>query len=135
MGNLIQMLFTSREYFRYRDIELIADSHFGHITPVAFLRTWGVFVTTSFNPSSRLGVKSIDELSKEELTKEEVQDLFIAEDAKSEDQKKDIWDSDNSSDGVAVEAGAIKPQHFKKMTKLKVFENILSSKEKGTFKV
>ena len=37
MGNLMQLIFSCGDYFRYRDIELVVDSYFGHITPIAFL--------------------------------------------------------------------------------------------------
>ena len=39
IGNLMQLIFQCGDYFRYRDIELIVDSHFGHITHIAYLRT------------------------------------------------------------------------------------------------
>ena len=38
IGNLMQLIFSCGEYLRYRDIELVVDSHFGHITPISFLR-------------------------------------------------------------------------------------------------
>ena len=64
MGNLIQLLFTCEDYFRYRNFELVTDSHFGHLVPIAFLRMWGVYATSSFNPKSRIGVSNLLELSK-----------------------------------------------------------------------
>ena len=38
IGNLVQLLFTCGNYFRYKDTELITDAHFGHFVPVAYLR-------------------------------------------------------------------------------------------------
>ena len=38
MGNLIMLIFMSGDYFRYKDLEMVSDSHFGHLVPVAFLR-------------------------------------------------------------------------------------------------
>ena len=38
MGNLLQLVFSSRNYFRYKDLHLVTDSHFGHITPIAYAR-------------------------------------------------------------------------------------------------
>ena len=38
MGNLFQLIFTCGEYFRYKDLQLVTDSHFGHIVPLIFSR-------------------------------------------------------------------------------------------------
>ena len=38
MGNLIQLIFCCGEYFRGKDIELVTDSHCGHLVPIAYLR-------------------------------------------------------------------------------------------------
>ena len=35
MGKIIQLLFTCGDYLRNKDIELVTDSHFGHIVPKA----------------------------------------------------------------------------------------------------
>ena len=64
MGNLIQLLFTCGDYLRGKDIELVTDAHFGHLVPIAWLRSMKVYVTTSFNPGQRIGVSNIAELSK-----------------------------------------------------------------------
>ena len=56
MGNLIQLFFTCENYFRYRNIELITDAHFGHFVPVSLLSLWNVFATSSFIPASRIGI-------------------------------------------------------------------------------
>ena len=38
LGNLIMLIFMSGDYFRYKHLEMVADSHFGNVVPVAFLR-------------------------------------------------------------------------------------------------
>ena len=42
MGILLQLLFSCGNYFRYQNIQLIADSKFGHLVPLAYLRTWKI---------------------------------------------------------------------------------------------
>ena len=79
IGNLFQMLFSTGNYLSFWDVELVADSHFGHITPIAFVRS---YVTASFRASQRIGIKNITELSKEMLSKEDVHDLLTKEDEK-----------------------------------------------------
>ena len=76
MGSLIQLIFSCDNYFRYRDLELIADSHFGHLVPVAFLRSWNIYATTSFNAKGRIGTSGIKELSKTELKDTELRELL-----------------------------------------------------------
>ena len=36
MGKLILLLFECGDYFRFRHTELITDTHFGHLVPIAF---------------------------------------------------------------------------------------------------
>ena len=84
----MQLIFSCGDYFRYRDIELVVDSHFGHITPIAFLRAWGVYVTASFRPS-RKGISDIGELSKKALPKEEIKSIF-----EGDEKENDLTDSD-----------------------------------------
>ena len=38
IGNLMQLIFSCGDYLRYRNIELVVDSHFGHVVPITFLR-------------------------------------------------------------------------------------------------
>ena len=71
MGNLLQLVFSCNDYFRFKDIELVTDSHFGHITPIVYSRFWKLFVTSSFTVFQRIGISSIEELSKTKLGKPE----------------------------------------------------------------
>ena len=75
MGNLVQLLFTCGDYFRGKDIELVTDSHFGHMVPIAYLRLLKVYVTSSFNQGSRIGISNIPELSRKKYTTEELKSL------------------------------------------------------------
>ena len=38
MGKLLWLIFDCGNYFRFRDTELITDSHFGRLVPLAFCR-------------------------------------------------------------------------------------------------
>ena len=60
-------MFQAGDYVLFRNLELIADSHFGHRTPIIFLKSWGVFLTVSFNAHSRDGLQGIKELLKHKL--------------------------------------------------------------------
>ena len=75
MGNLVQLLFTCGDYFRGKEIELITDSHFGHIVPIAYLRLLKVYVTSSFNQESRIGISNIPELSRKKYPVQELKSL------------------------------------------------------------
>ena len=75
IGNLLQLIFSCRNYFRHRNVELITDSHFGHIVPISFARLWGVHITSSFRVS-RKGTSGIQELSMKKLPKVEIQDIL-----------------------------------------------------------
>ena len=75
MGNLLQLMFMCGDYFRYKNVELITDSHFGHMVPISFLVLWKVFATCSFS-ASRIGISNIKELSKTKLTKVEFEALL-----------------------------------------------------------
>ena len=96
MGNLCQLLFTCDNYFRYKNIELVTDAHFGHLVPVAFLRLWMVYATCSFSPAQRLGISNL-ELSKVKLNKEEQLRLTSS----WENEKKKNSDSDSSGESDA----------------------------------
>ena len=65
MGNHM-LLFQCKDYFRYRNIELIADSHFGHFVPITFLKQWKILCTTSVL-TSRKGISNIPQLSGKKL--------------------------------------------------------------------
>ena len=38
IGNLLQLVFSCGEYYRFKNIELVADSHFGHVLPMIYAR-------------------------------------------------------------------------------------------------
>ena len=63
-GDILQMIFSCGDYFRNIGMELVTDSHFGHFVPAVFLRTWGIYMTSSFSQNSRLGISNITELSR-----------------------------------------------------------------------
>ena len=67
MGNTLQLIFSSGNYFRFKDLELVTDSHFGHLTPIVYARLWKLFVTSSFTASQRIGISGIEELSTKKL--------------------------------------------------------------------
>ena len=69
MGNLFQLIFTCGEYFRFKDLQLVTDAHFGHIIPIIFSLFWKLFITSSFSASQRIGISGIDELMKKHLEK------------------------------------------------------------------
>ena len=82
MGNLVLLLFWCGDYFRYKHVELITDSHFGHFVPVAFLSLWHVKCTSSALPS-RKGISNLQEISGEKLSDEDREKLA---DEKSENE-------------------------------------------------
>ena len=67
MGNLLQLLFTAGDYFRGKDLELVTDSHFGHLTPLVYARLWKVYITSSFTVSQRLGISAMTQLSNKKM--------------------------------------------------------------------
>ena len=97
------MIFMCGDYFRYKDVDLVADSHFGHIVPIAFLRSWKVFANASFTVASRIGIENIDELSKKKLGEEERQKLIHESFRERKEEKIDLLsvstDSENLQDG------------------------------------
>ena len=134
IGNLIWLMFQSGDYFRFRNLELIADSHFGHLTPIIFLKSWGVFSTVSFNAHSRVGVQGIKELSKQELDKNQVQNIIDEKSQKqSATQVFDPYASPSSSDSEDVRAK--ENLRARKMTGIKFFEEFLKIEPKGTYRV
>ena len=130
MGNLLQLVFSCREYFRFKDIELVTDSHFGHIVPIVYTRFWKLFVTSSFSVSQRLGVSSIEELSKKKLGSSERQALVakLQEEKESENIMLDE-DSDVDISDYGEEAGVKKKTFRGLKTKQHFFEHDLTKKE------
>ena len=127
MGNLMQLIFSCGDYFRYRDIELVVDSHFGHVTPIAFLRAWGVYVTASFRPS-RKGISDIEELSKKALPKEEIKSIF-----EGDEKENNLNDSDSDEERAVPLEKKKKPRGIKNM--LDIFEYKFKKERKGHYMV
>ena len=71
IGRLVELIFSSDNYFRYKEVELVADSHFGHLVPMIFLRLWKIHAITSFTVARRIGISNLKEVSKKKLTKVE----------------------------------------------------------------
>ena len=139
IGNLIQLIFSCDDYFRYRDVELITDSHFGHLVPLTFLRLWKVFTTSSFLVSSRIGIEDIEELSKKQLDEEELQSLHQELEKKSKIQEQKEYDLLSIPVGGSSAEEYEKPKKRRKNTSLKsrlqFFEKEISNKNKGYFRV
>ena len=135
MGNLCQLLFTCDNYFRYKNIELVTDAHFGHLVPVAFLRLWMVYATCSFSPAQRLGISNLEELSKVKLNKEEQLRLISS----WENEKKENSDSDSSGESDAstgvLMSSKKEVMKFTAKSKLEFFEKKMSLEKKGFWKV
>ena len=127
------MIFMCGDYFRYKDVELVADSHFGHIVPIAFLRSWKVFATASFTVASRIGIENIDELSKKKLGSEELQKLRHESFRERKEEKIDLLSV--STDSEDQDDPKMKNPFSTIKSKLQLFEKKLSLEEKGTFKV
>ena len=133
MGNLLLMAFLCRGFFRYRNVELIADSHFGHIVPVAYLRLWQMYCTCAFRVS-RKGISNIVALSKTKLLKEELDAMISKWQPKDEDQK-DLLDDSEESDQSEESMGKSERALRRQKTQLDFFEKSLSLKPKGYYKV
>ena len=43
MGNLLQLMFICGDYLRFKGLQLVGDSHFGHVAPIVFLCVWNIF--------------------------------------------------------------------------------------------
>ena len=140
MGNLIQLLFTCGDYLRGKDIELVTDAHFGHLVPIAWLRSMKVYVTSSFNPGQRIGVSNIAELSKVKYGKKE-KEKIIGQMKKEVDESQHKFDPyediRSDSEGEVKEyAKTEKPQSYRSVTTpLKLFETQLQKKPRGGYKV
>ena len=139
MGNLIQLLFTCGNYFRDKNIELVTDAHFGHFVPVAYLRLWKVFVTSSFLAKQRIGLSGIKELSKEKLNKQQLNTLLRSIEEDEKEDKVDEDDSETESDDSAVGESEQKQKVVKLLSRAKTnmdfFEKQISLKPKGSYKV
>ena len=144
MGNLLQLIFACGDYFRYRNTELVADSLFGHVVPVSYLRLWGVYCTTSLCPN-RKGLWSIKELSGKKLEESEKKKLIdeaqIEEEKTEQKRNYKIEDLLETTSEEEVEKSKAKPFTQRKHltrglnSRLKIFERYLSRQPKGTFKV
>ena len=137
MGNLLQLVFTARGYFRHQNLELITDSHFGHLTPLAYSRLWKLFITSSFTVSQRIGVSSIDQLSNKKLQKSErealLQDLQ-KEEREVKDQIVEISNSDVSD--YCEEEGKEKKTTYRGLkSRLDFFERKFKQSKKGTYQL
>ena len=127
-------MFQAGDYFLFRNLELIADSHFGHRTPIIFLKSWGVFLTVSFNAPSRDGLQGIKELLKHKLDKNQVQKII---DEKSQKQTVtkvfDPYTSSSSSD--SEDFGAKEKLKARKLTGINHFEEFFKIEPKGTYRI
>lgn len=142
MGNLIQLLFTCGDYFVGKNIEMVTDSHFGHLVPVAYMRLLKVYATSSFSIGQRIGVSNISELSKVPYNKDEKRNM-IETHRKILEENEDKFDPyDDASEAVEndIQPYGI-PKSKKKMslrsvhTPLQLFEKELSMKPRGSYKV
>ena len=138
MGNLVQLLFTCGDYFRGKDIELVTDSHFGHMVPIAYLRLLKVYVTSSFSQGSRIGISNIRELSRKKYTAEELKSL--KEQAKllpqEEEKKFDPLAEPSSEEEIKpYEKPKVKKSRISVKTPLQLYEKNLSKKPRGKYEV
>ena len=143
-GDILQMIFSCGDYFRNIGMELVTDSHFGHFVPAVFLRTWGIYMTSSFSQNSRLGISNITELSRKKYDPSQKQTIIdgLKKFSESKECKEEQFDpfADSSS---SSEEEKIKPYGIPKRKKtfrsvktpLKLFEKKLSMSPKGTYKV
>ena len=131
IGNLMQLMYSCGEYFRFKDIEFVADSHFGHLAPIVYLRLWKIFATMSFN-TTRLGISSIEELSQKQLEQDErkqlVETLNIEPHEPDEILDMDIRD-------YAEPAQAKKKKYRALKSRIHFFEEKLRRESKGAFRV
>ena len=139
MGNLIQLLFTCGNYFRDKNIELVTDAHFGHFVPVAYLRLWKVFVTSSFLAKQRIGISAIKELSNDKLNEQQLNALLTGVEEDLKEGNVDEVDSETESDDSAVGQSDPKRKVVKLLSRAKTnmdfFEKKISLKPKGSYKV
>ena len=137
MGNLIQLFFICGDYFRFKNIEFVTDSHFGHLVPVLYLTLWKILVTSSFRVS-RVGVKQIERFSKEKLSESQREILLrkLAQNKEPSQRRSllELGESDSESDNSLSDSAETK--FLKKAkTQLDFFEKEMGQKAKGTIKV
>ena len=142
IGILLQLLFSCGSYFRYQNIQLIADSKFGHIVPLAYLRTQKVYSACSFLPS-RVG-HNIQELSSKKLSVEEKKP-FVAKLLARKHEYEAKSDSDEKTESISTESDSGNQRNhdlrkterkFNKLkTPLQFFQKGLTYTNKGTYKV
>ena len=139
LGNLFQLIFASGEYFRFKNLHLVADSHFGHFVPLCFSRLWKVYITTSFNASSRIGISNVKELSKEKLSKSERESLCLTlnKEIFLDEKRNDRESSDSDIENYCEQENSkMKKRKFNSLkNRLQFFEKHLSLKDKGSFRV
>ena len=133
MGKLLFLIFQCDEYFRYRDMELITDSHFGHLVPIAFCRLWKIHCTSSVLVS-RKGISGIDFLSKEKLSKDEIKNELDSIDTKEEVKAQEEGNVEEDNTG-ALGYCEPKKKRITLKTKLDIFEHKLRLKPKGSYLV
>ena len=139
MGNLLKLLFTAGDYFRGKDLELVTDSHFGHLTPLVYARLWKVYITSSFTVSQRLGISAMTQLSNKKMEKNERDQLLedLHQEMKEEKERKfDPLESDSDISDYCEEVAKGKKKTFRALkSRLDFFEYKLRSKRKGHFLV
>ena len=140
MGNLIlQLVFSSRDYFRFKNLKLITDSHFGHITPIIYSRFYKLFVTSSFTISQRIGISNIEELSREKLEESKRKVLIEKlqregnDEVKNADEKELALLKSDVSDYCKQKPQKMNLQGLK--TQLDFFERSFSKTDKRTYTV
>ena len=137
MGNLLQLVFQCDQYFRHKDIELITDSHIGHLVPVAFCGLWGIHCTSSALVS-RKGLSKISFLSKKKLSKEEIKvkreanKIKVKLEAEKIEEAKELKDeTEKQILGYAEK----KPKKRGLHTECDFYEQDLMKKPKGSYLV
>ena len=136
MGNLLQLVFQCDQYFRYKNIELITDSHFGHLVPIAFCRLWGIHCTSSALVT-RKGLSKISFLSKKKLTKEEIKVKLEEENTEQAQEKKrsdPFLQIENSKEQI-LEYAEKKKKTRGLLTECDFYEHNLMKSPKGSYTV
>ena len=139
MGNLLQLVFSSRDYFRFKNLELITDSHFGHITPIIYSRFYKLYVTSSFTISQRIVISNIEELSREKLEESKRKVLIEKLQREGDDEVKNPDEKELAL--LRSDVSDYCKQKPKKMnlhglkTQLDFFERSFRKTEKGTYSV
>ena len=130
------------DYFIGKNIEMVSDSHFGHLVPIAYLRLLKVYATSSFNQAPRMGISNIAELSKKKYTTEE-KIKQIEKHRNFLENKEDKFDP--YTDDFENTEEDIKPYAVRKSNKkfslrsiktpLQLFEKLQSMKPRGEYQV